>query len=455
MNMRFPSTPWAAPRPAQRGAGSLIVVLVLFFVMALVVAYSSRNMIFEQKTSANQYRSSQALEAAEAGVEWALGRLNAGRIDDSCVPTAAATSGSFRTRYITIDAASGLVAPTLTGTPQAAFTPVCVRAGAGWTCSCPASGAPTFDPSIDTSSGPAFKLTMIGGTVSGVAQIQSQACSRLSTCLAATTATIPQGESVARLTVVVALKGAIGAAPPAALTAGGTVDVGGSAMQLVNTEPRVNGVTIDARGAVNSAGLVIATVPGAPPSASVVANDNDATTGLPAPPAPPATVPTPDDATAYRLFQTVFGMKPYAYQQQPAAIVLDCVAVVAQCDTAALIALAAKNPGRVLWIEGDLALGAGAGQSIGTAAAPVVMIVHGNLTTTSPTPPTLFGLLYTYNTAESWVTAGSPAVRGAVVAEGAVQGAGTPVITYDLTVLNALRLQSGSFVRVPGGWRDF
>ena len=44
---------------------------------------------------------------------------------------------------------------------------------------------------------------------------------------------------------------------------------------------------------------------------------------------------------------------------------------------------------------------------------------------------------------------------GAVVAEGDVNGTGTPSLTYNLPILNALRVTSGSFVRVPGGWMDF
>ena len=58
----------------QRGAASLVVVMVLFFIITLVAAYTSRNLLFEQRTSANQYRSTLAFETAEAGIEWALAR---------------------------------------------------------------------------------------------------------------------------------------------------------------------------------------------------------------------------------------------------------------------------------------------------------------------------------------------------------------------------------------------
>ena len=55
-------------RNRERGAATLVVVMVLFFIISMVAAYTSRNLIFEQRTSANQYRSTQAQEAAEAGL---------------------------------------------------------------------------------------------------------------------------------------------------------------------------------------------------------------------------------------------------------------------------------------------------------------------------------------------------------------------------------------------------
>ena len=51
--------------------------------------------------------------------------------------------------------------------------------------------------------------------------------------------------------------------------------------------------------------------------------------------------------------------------------------------------------------------------------------------------------------------AGSGLIRGAAVAEGALGGSGTPTIVFDADALRRLRLKSGSFVRVPGGWKDF
>ena len=58
----------STPGSRQRGAATLIVVMILFFVMTLVAAYTNRSLIFEQRTSANQYRSTQSLEIADAGM---------------------------------------------------------------------------------------------------------------------------------------------------------------------------------------------------------------------------------------------------------------------------------------------------------------------------------------------------------------------------------------------------
>ena len=73
----------------QGGVAALGLTLLLLFALLLGVAYVNRNLVFEQRASANQYRSTQAFEAAEAGLEWTLARLNDVRpIGADCLPTA-------------------------------------------------------------------------------------------------------------------------------------------------------------------------------------------------------------------------------------------------------------------------------------------------------------------------------------------------------------------------------
>src|SRR4051812_27398520 len=70
----------------QDGAATLVIVMVLLFVLMLGVAYGQRSLLFEQKASLNQYHATQAAEAARAGLDWALARLNGLPLDDRCQP---------------------------------------------------------------------------------------------------------------------------------------------------------------------------------------------------------------------------------------------------------------------------------------------------------------------------------------------------------------------------------
>jgi Tfp pilus assembly protein PilX len=47
------------------------VVLLLLLGLGILGLYANRGLVFEQRTAANQARSTQAFEVAEAGLEWA------------------------------------------------------------------------------------------------------------------------------------------------------------------------------------------------------------------------------------------------------------------------------------------------------------------------------------------------------------------------------------------------
>ena len=104
---------------AEHGAASLAVVLVLFFIVAMVAAYTNRNLIFEQRTSANSYRSARALAAAEAGIDWAVAMLNGGAIDAQCAASSA-PNGDFKTRYLSLQP-DGSFAPITWATTPGVF----------------------------------------------------------------------------------------------------------------------------------------------------------------------------------------------------------------------------------------------------------------------------------------------------------------------------------------------
>lgn len=438
------------PSTRQSGVAALTIVLVLFFIVSMVAAYTSRNLIFEQRTAANQYRSTQAMETAQAGLEWAKTMLNQGRIDLSCQTSAVSTDTTFRERYLNIDA-NGIVTARIIGSPPVTLakqlTPGCVFNGTDWDCDCPLSAAPLL--TVPTGNGifPAFRVRMgpAGAPARpGLIRIESVGCTKLDNTTNGCLSFLGQGaasEGRAIVTELLALTGGLPSPPLATLTSGGSVSLGSAAMVVYNADLDTGGTTIQSRGsAAGSTGLVLSSVPGTPGSASMVEND----TSLPDPSSAPG---------ARRMFSGFFNMWPETYRQQPAAVVLDATTAGCTgsgCNAAAVRNAVLFNPGRVLWIEGDLDIDSAG--DIGSATAPALLVVNGDLTFT--TAVTVYGLVYTRTS--TWTTAGTVGVvRGAVVAEGIVSGSGTPTLIYDADVLKRLRLASGSFVMVPGGWKDF
>ena len=78
-----------APLRRERGVATLIVVMVLFFVVSLVAAYTNRNLLYEQRMSINNFRATAAMSAADAGIDWAVAMLSGARVDANCMAPAA------------------------------------------------------------------------------------------------------------------------------------------------------------------------------------------------------------------------------------------------------------------------------------------------------------------------------------------------------------------------------
>jgi len=435
---------------AQRGVATLVVVMVLFFIVSLVAAYTSRNMIFEQRTSANQYRSTQAIEAAEAGVEWALAMLNHQRITATCANSTTVADSSFRERYLITNAVTGGLTPkAMTG---GALSSMCVLNGAQWNCSCPADSSPSLTAPSGAGVNPAFRVRfqqigLVPATLPpsqpGVIRLQVVGCTRLDTACLDFDGQGVTNEGRAVVTQLVALTGNVASVPSAAVLARGNVNFGVAAAAIYNTSSAGSGITVHTGGTINGgtpinvANLVLRSVPGTPAAQSLVAGD----------PALNLVALTPFSA-ADRMFASVFNMTASTFQSQPAAVAVPCTAGI--CTAAQVRTVVAMNPGRPIWVQGDLSVTTAG--DIGSAAAPVLVVVNGNLT--FPVNATVYGLVY-LRTA-NWATSGTGGqIQGAVVAEGEISGSGSPTIIYDREVLTRLRGSVGSFVRAPGSWKDF
>lgn len=433
--MHCPSFSFTA-RHRQRGAATLVVVMLLFFVVSLVAGYASRNLIFEQRTSANQYRSTQSMEAAEAGLEWAQTMLNSGRIDASCVKTTDTTLGTFKQRYLVTNPTDGTVTLNVDLTIRAA----CTFNGTTWVCACPTTAlTATSLPSV----GPAFSVRFVdfpGGSRPGLVRAEINGCASYELeCITAGSEFVT-GSCQSTLCSLLSLHSGAKSPPAAAVTARGTIS--GSALAVSNQSTTTAGITLHAGGGITAVGTWTS-LPGTPPAASVVADDA-ALLNLSA-----------DSGNCLDCtFASVFGLAPETYRQQQGMLEVDCSTV---CSAASVNAALASARGRMVWLRnaGGLRISSST-EVIGTATDPVVIVIEGPLlmeagaTAASPNATRIFGLVYA---ASAQVDGGE--IRGALVSAGNVAGDGTGAVAHDAALLQRLKLTSGSYVRVPGAWRDF
>jgi hypothetical protein len=428
----------------ESGAASLIVVMVLFFLMSLVAAYTSRNLIFEQRTSVNQYRATQAYEAAEAGLEWALTLLNSGRIGADCLETGAATTDtSFRQRYLAIDADTGIVTPRVGPTSGAALWPSCVSDGSGgWTCSCPSDAAPSLSAPSGGGVFPAFRVRFTSNELTrpGLIRIESNGCTKLDDACLNHPASAQNLEGRANVAAIVALTSALPTPPGAALSVTGTPSATAN-LSVYNTDVDLGGITVQAGGAFGVGSWTLRSLPGTPASASIVPNEG----------ALGALHAVPD-----RAFASVFSMWPATYRNQQAAVVVDC-----PTDCRPNLATAvAMNPDRVIWATtadptGTITLAtAGAIGSVpgATVAGPAVIVFDRPVDVTA-SGISLFG--FAYSRGGTWSGTNPLEIQGAAFIEGDLASTANATVVMNSAVLKSLRLRSGSFVRAPGGWDDF
>ena len=453
--------PCRRPRPGpQRGAAALIVVMLLFFLVSLVAAYAARNLLFEQKTSANQYRATQAFEAAEAGLEWALAMLNGSRIDAACNPLVPpdVSQDSFRQRYLNIDLDGGYAPRLLAdGTSE---RPSCVQSATGWSCSCPSGGAPSPSVPADGAVHPAFRVCFEKiGPPTG-APLQPGTVRVVSTgrtafvdepCNAPVEGT--DGEAAASVSVVVALSSALPVPPAAAATAGRdlTMPAGMTTATLINTDALTNGLTAHIGRTRDLSGATLVTLPGTPSQSSSVVDTKLGTLA--------STAPVP-----LELFRAQFRMPAPTYKGQPATVFVDC-----SSDCANRVNEAVQgNPGRIVWVggsggsSGNASL-SGASLNLGSDDEPAMLVVDGDIDFNGSTV-NIVGMVYSQQ--DILFNGATVNVRGAVMAARDIVANGSTVtVDYNPAhptqptlippVLTHLRLASGSLVRVPGSWRDF
>lgn len=425
-----------AVRPA-RGLAATAAALLLFFAMGLLLAFTNRSLIFEQRTSANQYRYTKAFEAAEAGLEWTIAQLNQGlKVNTSCVIDATGANG-FMERYMAVDG-NGNITP-------GALSPVCVipADGSAYQCSCPTAG----NAAASGTAGAAFKVLFSAAPTAGIVNVTVQGCtSQAGTCDPAGGGATPDG--TAKVSVQLGVLPALGTGPAAAVTAKRNVSWQGAAAALgvVNTETAYNGITINAGGTIDTAKIQATTVQGSPAASSLIPSD------------PSLSSPSTDE-----MFVSFFGMSKAEYKAmaQASGTYVTCPSNCTSTITNAVAAASAQR--RFFWVEGDMDTSSNI--SLGSVASPVIIVVNGNISSGGNSDVT--GLLYSaYDTgalgpctdaSTSWNNTGGGSffLRGAAVSECNFKGNGTPNFLFDPNVLRTPTPILGAFSRVPGSWKDY
>ena len=414
----------------QRGAAALIVTVGLFFAMLLATLFANRNLLFEQRSAANQVRSTQAFEAAEAGLEWSIAQLNnARRIGPDCQPSADPTASSFRSRYLSVTrrtAAFAVRTWNASGT-DTALQPTCVRVGSGWSCSCPAQGLPELAAPAGSTPASAFSLRFATIGKPGLVRISVTGCSSLAgACLPGSTG---RAEATATIDVTVGLLAALRTPPAATLTARGAVDADTATLGVHNPDP-ATGIAIHTGGHLAAAQARLTTPAGAPKAGALV-SDDAALAG----------------ANADRFFASHFGVGKTGWKNQPGVTRLACSG---DCTAALVAAIDAAADSALVWIDGDLTLTGPI--TLGSLQRPVLIVVSGALRLDGAVA--LNGVVY--SAAMNWShTAGGAFLRGAAITEGDYRGDGAPELFYDTAVLDLLKGSAGTFARVNGSWRDF
>jgi hypothetical protein len=427
----------------QRGASALIVTMLLLFVSSIVVFYLNRGVLFEQKTSANQMRSTSAFELAEAGIEWATGMLNSPYDIDASCALLSTTNVSFRTKYIQTGANSNVLSATN------AF-PGCKLNGTALTCSCPnvpgvgneaiASLGTTVLPSFtvaftDVGDSQAVRVTATGCTA------QAGACKPVTPLSAATTGS---SDAWAQVSVILKLRPLLRAAPSAALTCGTSCAPGGS-YNIINQDVASNGYLVNAGTTITTGnGVSYLSIPGQPVQNAIVAQDASLN----------AIASTDPTCANSAMFKTYFGITMAEYAASPAVKTIPNCNQANACGSAVNAALA--DGWKNFYFPDGFALNnsapfaamgaAGAGNGV-NIVSPGDIDINGNIS--------IHGLIFSNSANVNDLGTGTANIYGAMVTCRAQSSNGNGTISYDSGALGGTGLKPGVMVRVPGSWRDF
>lgn len=405
-------------RAAQRGVGTVFVAMVLVLAASLVVLYTHRATIMEQRLSGNEIRQKQAFAAASAGIDHALAEMRkAGGIPVVGSPAVPKTlqndAGTFRyeARYCKSDSI-----PACPSTKAGAM--VCTKPDSATNVAAVSCGWSDDNASVQRI------VQLMGNTPSLAGTISTPVITK------GTTNLLTGGASILNYFDDL------------------TVWAGGNFLGQSNTgktfiRNRVTNpvaqlsdpyrATDNSPGCNNPPAGYQCSTQGATLGHDIVLGDTNLSSL------------SPDG-----FFTYFFGQSPTSYLNEKVTFVVDpggdhsdlnFGSDTYSTSTSSLNGLKGKS----IWVEGDASLSG----TIGTASEPVVLIIKGNLSLGSNVE--INGLVYVTGNLNS---TGTPTIYGALVSGGSANATGNLKVIYDPLVLGGSS-GLGKAAKQPGGWRDW
>ncbi|MDY0013039.1 MAG: PilX N-terminal domain-containing pilus assembly protein [Rhodocyclaceae bacterium] len=426
---------------AQQGVATLFVVLMLLLAAGLVMLYTSRGAVMEQRLSANEIRAKRAIAAANAGLDRALALVND------------PTNGVGLVKFFSSATPPVFVAPTSDLAPTSPFD---------------GAGEPTYLVKYCNVTTNADTLTC--GTTRGTStNCAAPDSSNLIDAVMFSCGWSDDDSAVHKMTQKLRIHPGLAGTVSTPLITKGVANLLVGGASVLNY---FNDLTVWSGGSMLGQSMTGKTftrdVANYPTADSALDSDNDGTkdyrdTGnSPACNNPPTgyTCSTQGSTlghdtvsgdtrlsslSADGFFQYFFGDNIADYRASEASWVVDLTGTLSNANSTNINTVGTHD-GNIIWVEGDAT---SLPNTIGTPDKPVTLIINGDLALGSNT--VINGIVYVHGD----VTGnGSPTVYGSLIVQGSANTTGNPKVIYDPNVIQRAESQ-GVGGKLQGSWKDW
>jgi hypothetical protein len=409
------------------GAVTILTCTILMALISMAILYLNRGVITDQQIASNQVKSITAAAAAEAGIEWAIGMLNAANtIDGACNLNPSTATLAFRDIY-------GVAASTPATAPSCKIvtqnTPPTLQ------CSCPSAGATPL-PSSEL---PGFSVAISKiDSDPDALQLAATGCTAFSGVCTPSLATSNGGpDAIASVKIMVKLRPLLRSSPSAAMTCAGNCQLGSGSITLRNTSLAANGILINAGGTATQLPNTAITLPGTPAANAVISGDSSL-----------AQLKASDPScTKGEVFKAFFGATIDEYKASPSVFPLPTCSG-ATCATA--IQLAISQGWRNFYFPSGVTINSNV--SLGSSNDPITIVADGNSSVRLNGNAQIFGLLFVNRADVDFQGTGSMNIQGGLMSCEDLTATGNGAITYDYNIINTARKTAGTYAKIPGSW---